>query len=152
MRDDFRDFLRVRVNILAGDIRHELLIAKALPVEYQALLLALQPRPVAFRPKKDAQLKRHVESRQLACRVQFRSTDIVDAVRALLDELHDFIDTRAAAVIDLSSTASHKSTSDYGEYQGIEELLVFAIEWTVYENTKRGNFRHQNQSLKKMNP
>lgn len=92
-------FCTMGVDVHAGEIRNKLLVSVLLGVKDEQALLALAGRSIVFGAHKDAQLQRHVESRQVVDGIRFGTRKVVNAVTTFLDEAVELLDSRLPAVI-----------------------------------------------------
>src|ERR1700679_2034577 len=134
-------FCAMSVDVHAGEIRNIRLVSVLLGVKDEQTLLTLAGRSIVFGALEDAQLQRHVESRQAVDGIRFGTRKVVNAVTTLLDEAVELLDSRLPAVIKLARGARLKATGANGEDQRAKGLGVFVIEGTVEEAVIRRDGR-----------
>jgi hypothetical protein len=139
-------FCAMGVDVHAGEIRNKLLVSVLLGIKDEQPLLALAGRSIVFGAHEDAQLQRHVESRQVVDGIRFGARKVVNAVTTFLDEAVELLDSRLPAVIKLACGARLKATGANGEDQRAKDLGVFVIEGTVDEDVIRRDGRRSGQS------
>ncbi|MGJ0452095.1 MAG: hypothetical protein ACR65T_02525 [Methylocystis sp.] len=127
------DFPLVRMNILPGDVRDELLISIFLSVEDERFLTRTFRTEIA-RAKEKAQFKGHVEARQTRRRVQFSVGNIVDAISAFANNTAYFLDPRLAAIVVFSSATRRIAGSHDSEDDGLEKLFIVRRKRTIDKN------------------
>jgi len=139
-------FCAMGVDVHAGEIRNKFLVSVFLGVKDKQALLALAGRSIVLGAHEDAQLQRHVESRQVVDGIRFGTRKVVNAETTLLDEVVKFLDSRLPAVIKLARGARLKATGANGEDQRAKGLGVFVIEGTVDEDVIGRDGRRGGQS------
>jgi hypothetical protein len=139
-------FCAMGVDVHAGEIRNKLLVSVLFGVKDEQALLALAGRSIVFGAHEDAQLQRHVESRQVVDGIRFGTRKVMDAVTTLLNEAVELLDSRLPAVIKLARGARLKTTGANGEDQRAKGLGVSVIEGTVDEDVIRRDGRRSGQS------
>jgi len=76
------------MNIHAGKVRNETLIAVLFHIENQYPLQPVCFAAIVLRTKKYSQFERHIETRQTIGGVQFGPRQIVNAITAFVDQLN----------------------------------------------------------------
>jgi hypothetical protein len=89
--------------------------------------------------QKNAEFEGHIEPGQLVLEVNLCSGNVMDAKGAGFYEVHDLVDTSAAAIIDFKRATGVESASDHGEDNRVKKFLIFAIEGAVYKRPLKGN-------------
>lgn len=79
----------MRTNIVTSNIRDELLVAILFDIENQAYFLALLVAVESLASEKEAQLQRHVESRQAMNSIETHFRDVMNAELAVLNDAFD---------------------------------------------------------------
>ena len=134
---DFRNsalwFPSVRVDILPGNVRNECTVAVGISVKDQACFLALGSAAKAFTPEIQPKLEWHVEPWQVGTGAQPNRRDVVDAVGALPDNPHDFVEAQFARVVDFKGTASGEAEVIYRKQNRVKGRLVRVVERTIDE-------------------
>ena len=119
--DRFGGIRAVSVNVLASNVRNELLEAIPLHIEDETRLLPLLSTPESFGTQKDAEFKWHVEARKTGCSIWLRSTNIVNTKLARADDLCDLLDPNFACIVDFACTSSDVAAVMNGEDESFEE-------------------------------
>ncbi len=96
------------MDVLPANVRNELLVAELLAIEDQKLLARLYTSTKFFRPEKQTQLKRHIESGKSRIRVWLGLRNIVNAVTTLTNNSNYFINSNLTAVVILARASGIK--------------------------------------------
>ncbi len=95
-------FAIMPMDVHAGEVGDETLIAILLDVEDQDALRLLVLATIALCAKKQPQFERHLEARQVMDRVEFGPRQVMNAVSAIGDQAIDLVDSRLAAIVELA--------------------------------------------------
>jgi hypothetical protein len=123
----------MRSNVLARDVRNELLKSVLFAIENETGLLTLRRRSAAFDAKKHSQLQWHVESGKPIDAIEFCSRQIVDAKPAFFDDGKYLLNARLARIVNLESTSRMKSAHHNCEYNTIENWFEPSVEGAIDE-------------------
>jgi hypothetical protein len=122
------------VDIDAGKIGYEPLIAERVDVENQRPLQLLDLASVSLGTEEQPQLQRHIEAGQPEDLIQLGPGKVVNAVPAVLDQAIELIHPHLAAVIELAGRARTKLAGVNAEDERPEQGGVGLIERTVDED------------------
>jgi hypothetical protein len=86
-----------------------------------------------LRTEEDAELERHVETREMIDRVERRAGQVMDAERAVSDDLVELLDPYLAPVIAFEGAASDKTALVDREHECVKEFQIVAVERDVDE-------------------
>ncbi len=135
---DFSDCLigssPVGVNILAGNVGDKGPVAVCIPVQNQRRLFALIVTSKSSAPKKQPQLQRHVEPRQVGDGIELDRGEIVYAELAFFDDPFDLCQADIAGIVFLAGATSNKTEVAHGEDNGVEDRPVTGVEGAVDED------------------
>ena len=109
-RNQYHRVVAMGGNIVTRNVRDELLVSVALPIEDQAVLLLVHTCSKVLCPKEDAQFEGHVEPRQAGIGIGLRAGYIVNAISAAFDQAQDFADPHLTRIIDLQRAARNEPT------------------------------------------
>lgn len=122
------------LDIGAGEIGDEALVAILLDIEDQRALSRLFLVAEAARAEEDAEFERHVEAGQAIDRIELGAREIVDAVPAFLDQAVELVDAGLAAIVELAGRASLEAAGMDGEDQRLEDRCIIRVERAVDED------------------
>ena len=87
-----------------------------------------------LRAEKDAELKRHIEPRQMRAPVELRARDIVNAQPAFPDNANDLVDPDSAGVVRFERAARHVIALEHREDGRMQQRPVAHIEGAIDED------------------
>jgi len=119
------------LDVLSGEVRHELLIAVREGVEDQAHFFLLASGAELLGCEKHAKFQGHVESRQPRRCVRLRAANVVDAVLTIGDDPSDLLEPHLACVIDLQGTSGPETAIEDGEDHSLEKRRVLVVEGAI---------------------
>lgn len=124
----------VSVNIHAGKIGDEPLVAIPLNVQDKDPLRLLMLAAEALGTEKETELERHIEARQFVHRVELGPRKVMNAVAAFLDQAVNLIDPSLATVVELPCRAGAESAEEDREDECAKSRSEGLVERAVDED------------------
>ena len=102
--DQRADRVVVGSDVLASNVRDELLKAIRCTIKDQTVFARLIITAIVLRAEKQPKFQRHVEARQVCSWVKLGAADVVNAVAALADDFLDFADPDISSIVKFQRT------------------------------------------------
>jgi len=132
--DELSSGVAVRVNILAGYVRDEGLVAVAPGVENEHTLFTCAAIPVDPAADVETELEGHVEAGKRPRAAQLDAREVVNRESARTDDLLDLLQPYRARIEFLECTPRVEAAGEHREDECFEERVVLAIERAVDED------------------